>query len=104
MADYIIARGFDPTTTNFARYLKYPIESGWFEELCATGPSEAPNFAESPYKDDQGQSAIHDSIWPAITSAAPRHLLLWFFLIVSLAAVIHSILACNYAQFTYMSH
>ncbi|KAG7097930.1 hypothetical protein E1B28_005241 [Marasmius oreades] len=41
------ARGFDPTTTDFTRYLEYPIyevrpsESGQFEELCAAGSSEA---------------------------------------------------------------
>ncbi|KAG7097918.1 hypothetical protein E1B28_005229 [Marasmius oreades] len=45
-----IARGFDPTTTDFARYLEYPIyevrpsESGRFEELCAADASEAPHF------------------------------------------------------------
>ncbi|KAG7097921.1 hypothetical protein E1B28_005232 [Marasmius oreades] len=66
-----IARGFDPTTTDFACHLKHPIfevrPSGRFEELCAAGPSEAPNFTESPCKDDQGQSMI-GSIWSAITA------------------------------------
>ncbi|KAG7097889.1 hypothetical protein E1B28_005202 [Marasmius oreades] len=68
-----IARGFDPTTTDFARYLEYPIyevmpsEAGRFEKLCAAGPSEAPDFTESPCKDDQGQSVI-GSIWSAITA------------------------------------
>ncbi|KAG7097932.1 hypothetical protein E1B28_005243 [Marasmius oreades] len=69
------ARGFDPTTTDFAHYLGYgpatwevmPSESSRFEELCAAGPSEGSTFAESPCKNDQGQSMI-GSIWSAITA------------------------------------
>ncbi|KAG7097878.1 hypothetical protein E1B28_005189 [Marasmius oreades] len=68
-----VARGFDPTTTEFARYLEYSIfevqpesVSSQIEEL---DPSEASSssIVENPRKNDPGQSAV-SSIWSAITA------------------------------------